>query len=126
MKNQENKKILKLGQRLKAAREAKGLTVEQLAGQMNLPSLKVTALEEDDYDKFEASIYVTGILRLYCRLVQMDEGETIALFYKDPSNRTDKEVKITNSLSDSGMKLSPLMVLGLLIAVVILAYVLFT
>jgi len=126
MKNQENKKILKLGQRLKAAREAKGLTVEQLAGQMNLSSLKLTALEEDDYDKFEASIYVTGILRLYCRLVQMDEGETIALFYKDPSNRTDKEVKITNSLSDSGMKLSPLMVLGLLIAVVILAYVLFT
>jgi len=126
MKNQENKKILKLGQRLKAAREAKGLTVEQLAGQMNLSSLKLTALEEDDYDKFEASIYVTGILRLYCRLVQMDEGEAIALFYKDPSNRTDKEVKITNSLSDSGMKQSPLMVLGLLIAVVILAYVLFT
>lgn len=59
------------GRDLRAAREARNLTQEAVAKQLHIDIAKVRALEEDDYGKFAAPIYVTGHLRTYARLLGM-------------------------------------------------------
>ena len=73
----------------RSAREAKGLSLEELANQMNLIPEMVENLEKELFNSFEAKVYITGYLRLYCKLVGLDANEAIALYYRDPANRTE-------------------------------------
>jgi cytoskeleton protein RodZ len=57
------------GRDLYAAREARHLTQEAVAKQLHIDIALVRALEEDDYDRFAAPIFVTGHLRAYARLL---------------------------------------------------------
>lgn len=59
------------GIRLREAREARKLTVEAAAVQLRIDPVLVTALEEDDYDKFAAPIFITGNIRAYARLLDL-------------------------------------------------------
>jgi cytoskeleton protein RodZ len=109
-----------LGSRLRAARESKGLTLEELADQMCLLPSVVRDLEKEDYTKFDALIYVTGYLRLYSRLVQVDEREILSLFYKNPINRADKVI-VENKLSiSSRLRISPLLFMVVLVTLALL------
>ena len=57
------------GPALREAREARNFTQEAVAKQLRIDPSLVRALEEDDYSKFAAPIYVTGHLRTYARLL---------------------------------------------------------
>lgn len=57
------------GPGLRAAREARNYTQEAVAKQLRIDVALVRALEEDDYGKFAAPIFVTGHLRAYARLL---------------------------------------------------------
>jgi cytoskeleton protein RodZ len=68
------------GQRLKAAREAKGLTHSDVAQRLRLPLRLIGRLEEDDYSGMEQGVYLRGYLSSYARLVGVPTvaAETIA------------------------------------------------
>ena len=57
------------GGSLREAREARNWTHEAVAKQLHIDISLVRALEEDDYSKFAAPIFVTGHLRTYARLL---------------------------------------------------------
>ncbi len=57
------------GPGLRAAREARNVSLEEVAKQLRIDVTLVRALEEDDYSKFAAPIYVTGYLRGYARML---------------------------------------------------------
>ncbi len=59
------------GRNLREARETHNLTQEAMAKQLHIDIALVRALEEDDYGKFAAPIFVTGHLRAYARLLGM-------------------------------------------------------
>jgi len=68
------------GQRLKAAREAKGLTHNDVAQRLRLPLRLIGRLERDDYTGMEEGVYLRGYLSSYARLVGVPTvaAETIA------------------------------------------------
>lgn len=57
------------GPRLREEREARNLTQESVATQLRIEVAQVQALEQDDFSKFAAPIFVTGHLRAYARLL---------------------------------------------------------
>ncbi len=59
------------GKRLRAAREAKGLSREKVAGQLRLNVRLISALEEDDYAALPGLTFTTGYLRSYARLLEL-------------------------------------------------------
>lgn len=59
------------GRALREAREGRNVTQEAVARQLHIDIIHVRALEEDDYGKFAAPIFVTGNLRAYARLLGM-------------------------------------------------------
>jgi cytoskeleton protein RodZ len=70
--NQEQFEENKVGQELAFAREAKGMSQEQIADILNLTLANVIALENDDYESLPGWTYVSGYLRAYARLLDLD------------------------------------------------------
>lgn len=68
------------GQRLRYARQAMRLTQEDVSRLLRLQMNIIQALEEDDYEKVPAPLFVRGYLRAYARLVKVAEEEVIACY----------------------------------------------
>ena len=67
------------GAKLKAAREAAGLTIDAVAHQLKLAPRQVIALEEDDWQRLPGRTFVRGFARNYARFVQLDPDAVLAL-----------------------------------------------
>jgi cytoskeletal protein RodZ len=67
--------IVTVGQRLREAREAKGLTVEDIAAQTRIPTRHLTSLEESDWDKLPAATYSIGFAKNYAGMLGLDRAE---------------------------------------------------
>ena len=57
------------GERLRSAREAAGLSVEEVAGRLHMPARIVRSLEAEDWAKLGAPVFVRGQVRSYSRLL---------------------------------------------------------
>ena len=66
-----------IGARLRTAREARRLTAEGVAKQLNLDVTVIQALENDDRQNLPAPIFVQGYLRSYARLLELPESELL-------------------------------------------------
>lgn len=60
------------GQKLSKARNAKGLSVDEVAHATKLRPDKILALEHDDYSRFPNNAYVKGFLQIYGRFLGVD------------------------------------------------------
>jgi len=67
------------GARLKAAREAAGLSLDAVAQQLKLAPRQVRALEDDDWARLPGRTFVRGFARNYARFVQLDPEAVVAL-----------------------------------------------
>ena len=67
--------VVTVGQRLKEAREAKGLSVEDIAAQTRIPTRHLSSLEESDWDKLPAATYSIGFAKNYAGAVGLDRTE---------------------------------------------------
>jgi cytoskeleton protein RodZ len=64
---------------LGAARTAAGLTVADVARQLNLSTRQVEALESGDYARLPGTIFVRGFIRNYARLLKLDPAPLLAV-----------------------------------------------
>lgn len=111
------------GIRLREAREARKLTVEATAVQLRIDPVLVTALEEDDYDKFAAPIFITGNIRAYARLLDLPP-EPLLEAYHGLGHDVPPALKQVNRYPRLGSSTSwaPGVIALLLVAVAILAF----
>src|SRR5438067_13829051 len=61
-----------VAEQLRTSREAKGLTVYQVAEITKIKTDHVRALEEGNYDAFSAPVYIRGFVRTYANLLKLD------------------------------------------------------
>ncbi|RUO49276.1 RodZ domain-containing protein [Pseudidiomarina donghaiensis] len=61
------------GQILRAAREAEGLSTQQVADSLRLRNAVVEIIEADDYDKLSSTTFVRGYLRSFSKALEVDE-----------------------------------------------------
>ena len=64
-----------VGERLRAAREAKGLALEDIAAQTRIPQRHLEAIERADWDALPAPTYTTGFAKSYASAVGLDRTE---------------------------------------------------
>ena len=80
-----------IGETLKKAREAKGLTTAELANELHLKTQIVEDLEHDDFHNITASIYGRGFIKLCAERLGLDPAPLLAEFataYQKPSHET--------------------------------------
>jgi transcriptional regulator with XRE-family HTH domain len=64
-----------VGERLRAAREEKGMTLEDIAAQTRIPQRHLESLETSSWDKLPAPTYTIGFARSYATVVGLDRSE---------------------------------------------------
>ena len=63
------------GERLRAAREALGLSVDEVATSTRIPTRHLTSLETGDFDRLPAPTYSVGFAKSYAGAVGLDRNE---------------------------------------------------
>ena len=66
-----------VGQQLKDARVAQGKSLEDVGAELKIRADHVSALEEGDFSKFDAPIFIRGFVRTYCRFLKLDHNALI-------------------------------------------------
>ena len=69
-----------IGETLKEAREAKGVTIQQIAMDLNISKEYLVALEEEQFDIFPAEAYLLGFLRNYSEYLGLEVDKSVSLY----------------------------------------------
>lgn len=68
---------LTLGEKLQQAREARGITISEVAEQTRISGLYLEAIENNDYRTLPGGIFNKGFVKSYARYVGVDEQEAL-------------------------------------------------
>lgn len=71
---------MSLGERFRAAREQRGLTLSDVAEHLRIRSVYLAAIEEENWKAIGAPVYIRGFLRTYARYLGLDPEESVAAF----------------------------------------------
>ena len=75
MDETESDGVVTVGERLREAREAKGLSVEDIAAQTRIPTRHLLSLETGDWAKLPAATYSIGFAKNYAGALGLDRNE---------------------------------------------------
>lgn len=120
--------ITTVGAVLRKAREAKGLTIQEVALQLHLRPSVVTDLENDKFDAMSSATYVRGYVKNYARIIdanreliqaclQRQLAQDIAPTMQSFSRKTTKEAR------DKKLIISTYLILLVLFALLVLWWV---
>lgn len=66
---------LTVGERLRASREAQGITVDEVAARTRIPIRHLLSIEESDWEKMPAQTYALGFAKSYATAIGLDRVE---------------------------------------------------
>lgn len=114
------------GQRLKKARELRGLTVAQVARDLRLSERYIEAMESDDYKALPEPAFVRGYMRRYAQHVKLSPDDIAAKFdecYAADNSTPAVDERPRNPIQVLGSLARPRFALGKLLSFVSLALV---
>ena len=71
---------MSLGERFKTAREERGLTLSDVAEQIRIRAVYLSAIEDEDWKAIGAPVYTRGFLRTYARFLGLDPELAVSEF----------------------------------------------
>jgi cytoskeletal protein RodZ len=119
-----------LGERFRDAREARGLTLSDVAEQIRIRSVYLAAIEDENWSVIGAPVYVRGFLRSYARFLGLDPEETVVAFNGAPAATVAPTPTIpgTSYRADTdppARHLSPLIWVASIVAVALIAFIVY-
>ncbi|MEI9866497.1 MAG: helix-turn-helix transcriptional regulator [Limisphaerales bacterium] len=81
-----------VAEQLSGAREARKLTVQQVADATKIRTDHISALEQGNFSVFSAPVYIRGSVKLYAKLLKLDQPTIMAAL--------DAELKNTEKFSE--------------------------
>src|ERR1700690_580570 len=97
-----------VAEQLHVAREARSLTVHQVAEVTKIRTDHIRALEEGNFDAFSAPVYIKGFVRTYGTLLKMDVAQLMAALeaelgqtekFREPPPLTDQPRGVVDFLT---------------------------
>ena len=125
-----------LGDRFRAAREARGLSLSDVAEQIRIRSVYLGAIEDENWGAIGAPVYTRGFLRTYARYLALDPEEVVAEF--NGASAVEAAQSISSSMGGASADytyaesqrrsrvLSPLLWIAGVVAVVLIAFIVYT
>jgi cytoskeletal protein RodZ len=113
-----------LGDEFRSAREARGLTLSDVAEQIHIRSVYLNAIENEDWKSIGAPVYVRGFIRTYARFLGLDAEDAVARFNETaPPDRshTAAATAVADERERSGLSIWA--VAGALVALVLVGFV---
>lgn len=82
---------------LRQTREAKGITLEEVAQRTYIKLPYLVALEEGDIEKLPAPVYIHGYIRQYAKLLGLNGSELVLQYQQDAGRSTHPPAKLALS-----------------------------
>jgi cytoskeletal protein RodZ len=122
-----------LGEEFRSAREARGLSLSDVAERLHIRSVYLAAIEDEDWKAIGAPVYVRGFMRTYARFLGLDAEAAVARFSSAApatpaapgATRSEERPRVRERRSDRTGP-SVLAILAVLVAVAVVAYVGYT
>lgn len=116
----------KPGQRLKKARELRGLSLDQVVAELRLSRRIIEGMEADDYPSLPEPAFVRGYMRRYAQLVKLSPDDIAARFdesYSADTATPEPDVRPRNPIQILGDLARPRLRVGRLLSWVSLAVI---
>jgi transcriptional regulator with XRE-family HTH domain len=113
-----------LGERLVAAREARGIDLLRAERETKIRRTYLAALERGDYAALPGAVYVRGFLRNYATYLGLDPEEAVAQWHRDaPARLPEPAIIMPQALTAprKGLVLSSGLVVAAVVTLVVLA-----
>jgi cytoskeleton protein RodZ len=112
-------KPLSVGEMLRVAREAKGLSVDQLVRDLRIESTYLIALEQNNFEAFSAPVFAKGYMRQYSQRVGLEYEHLLKQYNHQVSSRDLPMMARRPIRLDSGRRLARWIALMLFLALLI-------
>src|ERR1700744_6503958 len=80
MRPQTASVVSALGEEFRSAREARSLSLSDVAERLHIRSVYLAAIEDEDWHVIGAPVYVRGFMRTYARFLGLDAESAVARF----------------------------------------------
>ena len=67
-----------VAEQLRAARETRKLTIEQIADLTKIRTDRIRALEAGKFEAFSATVYIRGSVKAYAKALKLDEAQVLS------------------------------------------------
>lgn len=110
--NPEEKPTNSPGALLRWGREQRDLSLEEVARELHLTKERVVAIEENDFSSFSGDTFVRGYLRLFARVIGIDEKEVVDLLDPDLLSQNQTHQRLVRpvvrhvGMNHTGLKLA--------------------
>jgi cytoskeletal protein RodZ len=113
-----------LGEEFRSAREARGLTLSDVAEQIHIRSVYLNAIENEEWPSIGAPVYVRGFIRTYARFLGLDPESAVSRFNDTvPAERPGAHVPPPAVLDREPSGPSVWAVLGVVVALALVGFV---
>jgi cytoskeleton protein RodZ len=119
---------MSLGERFRAAREQRGLTLSDVAEHVRIRSVYLAAIEEENWKAIGAPVYIRGFLRTYARFLGLDPEEAVSQFNSSegaPAAPTVASQAASLKGRPQGGSLVPFIWVGGVIALALIGFVIY-
>lgn len=87
-----------LGRQLRAAREARGVSLREISEQTRITMRHLEAIEADDYKNLPGGIFNRSFIKSYARYVDFDEQRALDLYARQMRERGGDQTEETSAL----------------------------
>jgi cytoskeleton protein RodZ len=113
-----------LGQRLRTARLAHDLTLEQLATELRIEAKQLEALEEDRFERIGVPVFVKGYLKQYGTRLGLSVPDLLVLYYKqttlgDVQIQPSRTIKLHDERQITSWVLAAILLLAVVVGLAI-------
>jgi cytoskeletal protein RodZ len=113
-----------LGEEFRSAREARGITLSDVAEQIHIRSVYLGAIENEEWKAIGAPVYVRGFIRTYARFLGLDAEDAVGRFNATvPAERPAASLAAVSLDEREGPGFSLWAVIGGVVALALVAFV---
>jgi cytoskeleton protein RodZ len=112
-----------VGERLRAAREEKGISLEEIAAQTRIPRRHLESIEAADWDKLPAPTYTIGFARSYAAAIGLDRTDIASQLRGEMGGARTTTTTEVFEPADPARTMPKGLVIGAILAVIVLVLV---
>jgi cytoskeletal protein RodZ len=116
---------MSLGERFRAAREQRGLTLSEVAEHLRIRSVYLAAIEDENWSAIGAPVYTRGFLRTYARYLGLDPEEAVTEFNRAAGAATSPEPSSPLISAREPRSLGPLIWIASAVALALIGFVVY-
>jgi cytoskeleton protein RodZ len=121
--NGETKPRVTVGSELRAERERRGLTVDDVAANLRIRRALIDAIEHGRYKELPGTPYAVGFIRTYADFLELDREEMIRRFQSEARGLEDrKELNFPKPIAESRLPGGVLLLMSAIIAAIAYAF----